>query len=115
VLAGRIPVGERRDLPVQTRQPDEVWNVARAIWEYLAFDAHHDPCAMVPGKRFRAVVDRCFASDSRAKRFAVETYEQQPDIRVPVNVSKRAVHIVAVVLGILKRVRPGYFDESRIA
>jgi len=35
---------------------------------------------MMPSKRFRAVVDRCFASDTRAKRLAIEAHEQQPDV-----------------------------------
>src|SRR6202048_3881434 len=93
----------------------QVWNVAGAVWEDLAFDAHDDFRAMMPGKRFRAVVDRCFASDARAKRLAVEAHEQQPDVRVPVNIAECAVHVVAVVLGVLERVGPGDPDEAGIA
>src|SRR3974390_359836 len=61
----------------------QVGNVARAVWEDLAFDAHDDFRAMVPCKHFRAVVDRCLASDTRAKRLTVEANEQQPDVRIP--------------------------------
>src|SRR6202047_1924667 len=93
----------------------QVWNVARAVWEDLAFDAYHDFRAMMPGKRFRAVVDRCLASDARAKRLAVEAHEQQPDVRVPVNIAEGAVHVVAVIFGVLERVGPGDPDEAGIA
>src|ERR1700731_1232123 len=93
----------------------QVWNVARAVWEDLAFDAHDDFRAMMPGKRFRAVVDRCFASDARTRRLTVEAHEQQPDVRVPVNIAECAVHVVAVILGVLERVGPGYPDETGIA
>src|SRR3977135_2168488 len=71
----------------------QVWNVARAVREDLAFDAHDDFRAMMPDKRLRAVVDRCFASDARAKRLAVETHEQQPDVRVPVGLAENAQQI----------------------
>src|SRR5216684_4495455 len=93
----------------------QVRNVARAVWEDLAFDAHDDFRAMMPSKCFRAVVDRCFASDTRAKRLAIEAHEQQPDVRVPVNIAECAVHVVAVVLGVLERVGPGDPDEAWIA
>src|SRR6267378_5411719 len=93
----------------------QVWNVARAVWEDLAFHAHHDFRAMMPAQRFRAVMDRCLASDARAKRLAVEAHEQQPDVRVPVNIAECAVHVVAVVLGVLERVGPGDPDEAWIA
>jgi hypothetical protein len=93
----------------------QVRNVARTVWEYLAFDAHDEFRAMMPGKRFRAVVDRCLASDARAKRLAVEPHEQQSDVRVAVNIAERAVHVVAVVFGILERVEAGDPDEAGIA
>src|ERR1700731_3826 len=93
----------------------QVWNVARAVWEDLAFDAHDAFRAMMPGERFRAVVDRCFASNARAKRLTVEAHEQQPDVRVPVNIAECSVHVVAVVLGVLERVEPGDPDEAWIA
>ncbi|KRQ12026.1 hypothetical protein AOQ73_05125 [Bradyrhizobium pachyrhizi] len=69
----------------------------------------------MPGKHFGAVVDRCLASDARAKRLAVEPYKQQSDVRVAVNIAERAVHVVAVVLRELKRIRPGDPHEAGIA
>jgi hypothetical protein len=83
--------------------------------EDLAFDAHDEFRAMMPGKRFRAVVDRRLAPDAGAKRLAVEAHEQQPDIRVAVNIAECAVHVVAVVFGIFERVGPGDPDEAGIA
>src|SRR5262245_22951183 len=43
--------------------PHQVRNVARAVREDLAFDAHDDLRAMMHGERFRVVVDRCLAAD----------------------------------------------------
>src|SRR5471032_1158153 len=93
----------------------QVRDIARAIREDLAFDAHDDFRAMMPAKRFRVVVDGGLAPDARAKRLAVEAHEQQPDVRVVVNVAERAVHVVAVVLGVLERVGSGDPDEAGIA
>jgi hypothetical protein len=115
VAAARTRVEERTDSPVQPRKRHQVRNVARAVWEDLAFDAHDDFRAMMPSKPFRAVVDSCFASDTRAERLAIEAHEQQPDVRVPVNIAECAVHVVAVVLGVLERVGPGDPDETWIA
>src|SRR5690349_14768840 len=93
----------------------EIWNVTRAVWEDFARDAHNDFRAMMPGQDFFAFVDRSLASDARAKALSVEAHEQQPDIRVPVNIAKCPVHVVAVILGILERVGSGDFDKTGIA
>src|SRR6202051_1158556 len=50
----------------------QVWNVARAVWEDLAFDAHDDFGAMMPGKGFRIVGARWLSPNARAQRLAVE-------------------------------------------
>src|SRR5580704_4146602 len=93
----------------------QVWNVARAVWEDLALDAHDDFGAMMLAKHLRAVVDRCLAPDTRAKRLAVEAHEQQPDVRIAVNIAEGAVHVVAVVFGVFQCVGPGDPDKAGIA
>src|ERR1700730_7833819 len=119
-----FPFGWRRLVPgsrnerirrYRRRSAHQVRNIARAVREDLACDAHDDFRAVMPGKRVRAVVDRCLAPDARAKRLAVEAHEQQPDVRVAVNIAECAVHVVAVVLGVLERVGPGDPDEAGIA
>src|SRR3984957_2550093 len=76
-----FPFGRRRLVPRSRNErvrrysrgsTHQVRNVARAVWEDLAFDAHDDLRAMMPGNRFRAILDCCLASDARAKRLAVE-------------------------------------------
>src|SRR5579863_5600627 len=67
----------------------QVRNVARAVWKNLAGDAYHDLRPVMPAQRHSAVVDHCLAADTRAERFAVEAHEQQPDIRVAMDVAER--------------------------
>jgi len=69
----------------------------------------------MPPEYVRIVVDRCLAANARAERLAVEAHEQQADVRVLVNIAKRAVHVVAVILGIFERVGSGDLDETGIA
>src|ERR1700722_3362632 len=80
-----FPFGRRRLVPGSRNKrvrrysrgsTHQVWNVARAVWEDLAFDAHDEFGAMMPGKGFRIVVDRCLAPNAGAKRLAVEAHEQ---------------------------------------
>src|SRR5579859_3127509 len=93
----------------------QVRNVARAVREDLACDAHDDFRSMMPATCLRVVVDRCLAPDAGAERLAVEAHEQQSDIRIAMNIAERAVHVVAVILGVLDRVGSGDLDEAGIA
>jgi hypothetical protein len=66
----------------------QVWNVARAVWQDLALDAHDHFRAVMLGKNLCVVVDRRLASDRRANGLAIQAHEQQPDIRISEDIAK---------------------------
>ena len=70
---------------------------------------------MMPAKRSVVVEDGSPAVDADAPALAVEAHEQEADIRVLRDVADRAVHRIAVILGILDHVRSGDPDKAGIA